>query len=856
MISFPLASRLLLRISLMMTALLAIIPVIFAQTVSSVAVTPNPVVGGFAAVGTVTLSAAAPAGGFTVPLSKDNSVATIPLWVVVPAGKTTANFKIKTVPVAANTDVKITAKGGGATVDTTFTVAITSVTSVTLNPDTVLAGNSSTGTVTLVGAAPDGGFTVNLSSDTLAASVPGSVTVPAGATSATFTVTTLGVDDSGTANIEADGGGGSATAVLKITSASLDTLTVDPTSVLGGGVATGTVTLDAESPIFGTEITLKSNSSKVKVPGSVIVPAGARSATFTVKTLGVTNDLPTKITASFFGLSKQVNFTVLAPFATVSVAPVSVIGGTSAVGTVTLSEPAPTKGTTVILGSSSTSAVVPSTIVIPKGLTTGTFVVTTIPVAANDALKISATRGTSVNTADFTVVQPSTLAVSVNPTILIGGNSSLGTVTISGPAPKGGITVTLGSNQAAAPVPASVVVPEGAVTSTFPIVTKTVKVDVVATITATLVTSTTASLRVTTGPALSTSEWPKFRGGVTNTGQGIGPVALGTLKWSYTVRKGINSSAVIGSDGTIYVGGDVAARGLMAFKPDGTLKWTFATGSDFINGLDTISSPAVATDGSVYIASGDRLFSVNADGSFRWSRQLDGPIPSSPTIGSDGTVYVGTYGGKLYAVASSGKVRWAFNAGNIIYSSPAIATDGTVYIGTGVTFSPNPGKLIAVNIDGTKKWEFTAGGAVASSPAIGADGTVYAGSSDGHLYAVSSAGSLTWKLKTGAVINSSPAVATDGTIYVGSGFNLIAVNPAGTKQWSFGTGGNVDSSPAITKEGTVYVGSADGSVYAVSKLGKKVWSFVTGAAVYSSPTISLDGTVYFGSQDFKFYAIK
>jgi len=841
----------------MITALLAVIPAIFAQTVTAVSVTPNPVVGGFAAVGTVTLSGAAPAGGFTVPLSKDNAVATIPLWVVVPAGKTTANFKIKTVPVAANTDVKVTAKGGGATVETTFTVSITSVTGVSLNPDTVLAGNGSTGKVTLVGAAPDGGFAVSLSSDTLAATVPGSVTVPAGATSATFAVTTRGVDESGTANIQADGGGGTATAVLKITSASLESLTVDPTSVLGGGTATGTVTLDAESPIFDTEVTIKSSSSKVQVPGSVIVKAGARSATFTVKTLGVSNDLPTKVTASFLGLSKEVNFTVLAPFATVSVAPVSVNGGTSAVGTVTLSEPAPTKGTTVFLGSSSASAIVPYEIVIAKGLTSGTFVIKTIPVASNDALKISATRGTSVNTADFTVVQPSALAVTVNPTILIGGNSSLGTVNISGPAPKGGITVTLTStNQAAAPVPASILIPEAATTATFPIVTKTVKVDVVATITATLVTSTTASLRVTTGPALSTSEWPKFRGGVTNTGQGLGPTAVGTLKWLYTVRKGINSSASIGPDGTIYVGGDVAARGLMAFNPDGTLKWTFATGSDFINGLDTVSSPAVATDGSVYIASGDRLFSVNSNGTLRWSRQLDAPIPSSPAIGSDGTVYVGTYGGRLYAVASSGKVRWAFNAGNVIYSSPAIAADGTIYIGTGVNFSPNSGKLIAVNIDGTKKWEFAAAGSVASSPAIGADGTVYAGSSDGHLYAVSTTGKLVWKLKTGAVINSSPAVAIDGTIYVGTGFNLLAVNKAGVKLWSFGTGGSVDSSPSITKDGTVYVGSADGSVYAVSKLGKKVWSFVTGAAVYSSPTISLDGTVYFGSQDFKFYAIK
>jgi hypothetical protein len=64
--------------------------------------------------------------------------------------------------------------------------------SLSLNPTTVTAPAPSTGTVTLSGPAPAGGLTVTLtSSDTRKATVPQTVTVQAGQSTATFTVTTL-----------------------------------------------------------------------------------------------------------------------------------------------------------------------------------------------------------------------------------------------------------------------------------------------------------------------------------------------------------------------------------------------------------------------------------------------------------------------------------------------------------------------------------------------------------------------------------------------------------------------------------------------------------------------------------------
>jgi len=94
--------------------------------------------------------------------------------------------------VSASTPVTLSASYGGGTRTATLTVIPPVVSSLTLNPTTVTGGlQNSTGTVTLNGPAPAGGALVALSSNNPSvASVPTSVTVPAGATTATFTVNT------------------------------------------------------------------------------------------------------------------------------------------------------------------------------------------------------------------------------------------------------------------------------------------------------------------------------------------------------------------------------------------------------------------------------------------------------------------------------------------------------------------------------------------------------------------------------------------------------------------------------------------------------------------------------------------
>ncbi|AEH51461.1 PQQ-binding-like beta-propeller repeat protein [Pseudothermotoga thermarum] len=94
--------------------------------------------------------------------------------------------------------------------------------------------------------------------------------------------------------------------------------------------------------------------------------------------------------------------------------------------------------------------------------------------------------------------------------------------------------------------------------------------------------------------SLANSPWPKFRGDAQNTGRSpySGPQTP-TLKWMYKTGGSVESSPVIGSDGTIYVGS--WDKNVYALDPNGTLKWRFETDDR------VISSPAIGSDGTIYV---------------------------------------------------------------------------------------------------------------------------------------------------------------------------------------------------------------------------------------------------------------
>lgn len=280
--------------------------------------------------------------------------------------------------------------------------------------------------------------------------------------------------------------------------------------------------------------------------------------------------------------------------------------------------------------------------------------------------------------------------------------------------------------------------------------------------------------------------------------------------------------------------------------------WTFPTGGQ------VYTSPVIGADGTVFVGSCNaNLYALEGKtGSVLWKFPTGGCIGSTPAIGADGTVYVASYDHFVYALAgATGAFVWKFETGSYVYSSPAISGDGKVYIGSG---DSNVYALSAAS--GALVWKFAAGATVDASPALGVDGTVYVANTNGSVYSLDgSTGALKWKFTVQGnfgVVN--PAIGADGTVFIGStDFNLYALDGAtGAVKWRYTTGNKVDL-PAIGADGAVYFGSSDGSMYSVvGSTGALRWKFATttGLLYYNGVAIGGDNTVYATAEDGNLYA--
>jgi len=468
--------------------------------VFSLALNTDTVVGGTSVTGTLTLQRPALTGGVVVTLvSADTSLVQPPAHVTVPQGATSASFTITTSTVAATTPIVIdtgTANDGYHAPQVVLTLtpigtpaAASSLSSVTVASPSVLGGGTTTGTVTLTSPAPAGGASVWVNGSVEGRVVtPGPVTIPAGSTSASFTITAPDVNATHWVIIQASYGSGNSGmhgAVLEIDQdlpaiPGILTLTTDSSAVIGGQSMRGLVGLVTPAPVGGATIALSTDNPVVTVPPSITIPAGNSATTFVAATTAVVNPSGANITASTAVSSKSVFLSVnpdpnaAAVLASLTPNVSGVNGGQTIQVSLTLSAAAPAGGAVVTLTSSNAAAKVPASVTVPAGQGFATFNVTTSPVATTTVVTITGTYGVS-QTATITVngTPASALSsVTLNPSSVAGGASSAGTVTLTSAAPAGNALVTLASsNTVAAGVPASVVVTAGQTQATFTVTT-------------------------------------------------------------------------------------------------------------------------------------------------------------------------------------------------------------------------------------------------------------------------------------------------------------------------------------------------------------------------------------------------
>lgn len=220
----------------------------------------------------------------------------------------------------------------------------------------------------------------------------------------------------------------------------------------------------------------------------------------------------------------------------------------------------------------------------------------------------------------------------------------------------------------------------------------------------------------------------------------------GTKRWFWRTNWCVFSSPALTPTGRIHVGSK--DHRLYTFEdavPYPDLAWTYRAGT-FYDGHLIDCSPAIGDDGTIYFgtdpygAAGQTpvpvdtvFFAVNPDSTLKWAFEMGDGAESSPAIGHDGTVYIGSYDSCVYAIedaGSEGILKWKYVTGGPVDASPTVDGDGTVYIGS------RDSVLYAFNPDGSVKWTFQTEGGIESSVTIGGDGYIYFGSFDGKLYAL------------------------------------------------------------------------------------------------------------------------
>ncbi len=276
------------------------------------------------------------------------------------------------------------------------------------------------------------------------------------------------------------------------------------------------------------------------------------------------------------------------------------------------------------------------------------------------------------------------------------------------------------------------------------------------------------------------------------------------------------------------------------------------------------SPPSVGADGTIYVGSTDNsLYAFNPDASLKWSYATASAIDgASALVGGDGTVYVASgfsVSGELDALNPDGTLKWThrFGASLPAANSPALAADGTLYI------KPSDGLLYALNsADGSEKWHYDVHGVASySSPVIAPDGTIYLGSEDHYLYALRPDGTLKWRYQSDNDIYTTPALDSAGNIYFGvlNSGKFYSVRADGTLRWVYsGASLGTSSSPALSADGsTAYFGGYDGKLHAVNTAnGTRRWAYTLGAEVRSSsPAVDANGVIYIGCYDYKLYAL-
>lgn len=285
----------------------------------------------------------------------------------------------------------------------------------------------------------------------------------------------------------------------------------------------------------------------------------------------------------------------------------------------------------------------------------------------------------------------------------------------------------------------------------------------------------------------------------------------GSIKFSVSLTDRVYPSPLV-IDDRIFIGTDDDR--FVRLSSSGNVHWSIATDDD----ADVAATPT--TDHGLVFASGNTVYFVRQDGSVVWRVKGKRKFFSSPAIGSDGTIFIGSQDDRLYAIRRVGTIRFKMDLGQDIDCSPAIDDDGTVFVGT------DGGSVVAVDVESARvKWTKEVGGHVRGGVTVTRSHDVIAGvygPSPRVVCLRGSDGSELWSFAvpgTGAKefgVHGSPVEDADGNLYFGAQDDAVySLTPTGQLRWKLATGGDVDAPVVLVADGALVAASDDGKLYRI-----------------------------------------
>ncbi|MBS3159267.1 PQQ-like beta-propeller repeat protein, partial [Candidatus Woesearchaeota archaeon] len=268
-----------------------------------------------------------------------------------------------------------------------------------------------------------------------------------------------------------------------------------------------------------------------------------------------------------------------------------------------------------------------------------------------------------------------------------------------------------------------------------------------------------------------------------------------------------------------------------------------------------LSSPWLGKNNNILIGTlFGNFYSYGLNGNKNWGVTVNSatkkyPILSLAQIDEQGNIYFGADDSKLYSYSEKGNLRWSFLAGGPVRVAP-IYFKGVVYFGAGSYF-------YAVDAyTGKLKWRYdlVGGNSITSTAYVDAGG-IYFGA--GNLfYALNYLdGTLRWSSDLGAPINSMPYVY-NGKVYAANKNGVFAINIDNKDDFLRIIELNVEiKSPLNVVDNVLFVGAMDGNLYAYDLTQNVIkWVYTAGSSIKSWP-IGKNNVVYFGDDSGFVYAL-